>query len=481
MRSSLQIVLLFILSCVLIFSCNKEEFTYSPSAKLQFAVDTVTFDTVFTTIGSTTKWFTVKNPNKQAVTISKIFLGGGKNSPFRLNINGLIASEDQNVEISAGDSLYIFVEVTVDPAGQNNPMVIHDSVVFNLNGNMQDVDLIAFGQDFHLVDGEIIKTQHWANDKPYLVYNSVLVDSLESLTIDPGCRIHFHKGSGMFVKGTLNVNGTFEEPVKFLGDRLEKDYENVPGQWGAFAEFDDNSLYIFGGIHFLIGSKDNTINYAEIKNANKGIQIDSMGFSENPVLILSNTIVENMSLNCLDARTTYLKASNCVFANSGSYTVALRFGGDYEFNHCTVANYYSLETRRDAALIMNNYFMYNNVIYGYDFKADFANCIIYGNNNEEITLSHNGPGLFLYSFKDCLLKTNLGPGSGFENSVFNAEPRFAGIKEQNYAIDSLSPAKNIGDKEVAKLYPFDLKNNSRLEDEGPDLGAIEWTPTKKKD
>lgn len=468
----------FLFFIVILWSCNQEDFYVNPDAKLEFATDTVTFDTVFTSIGSVTKWFTVSNPQRQSVNISNVFLAGGKNSPFRLNINGKAVNDDFDMEIAAGDSIFIFVEVTIDPTGQNNPMVFQDSVVFNLNGNMQDVDLIAFGQDFHLYNGEVLKTQHWKNDKPYLIYNSVLVDSLETLTIEPGCRIHFHKGSGMFVKGTLNARGTFEEKITFAGDRLEKSYADVPGQWGAFNILSNNSIRFYGGLHFLVGSKDNVLDWTIIKNANKGIQIDSMGFSENPVLTISNSKIENMTLNCIDARTTFIKASNCVFANSGSYTVALLFGGDYEFNHCTVANYYREATRKEPALVMNNYFEYNKLTYSFDFKAAFGNCIIYGSNTNEIVTDSDGAGSFLYSFKNCLVNTTL--SSGFENSLFNKDPLFVNIPENNFAIDSLSPAKNMGNIEIARLFPVDLDNQSRLEDEGPDSGALEWIPTVKR-
>jgi hypothetical protein len=470
-----RLSLIVLLIGIILFSCNQEEFTTAPDVKLQIATDTITFDTIFSTIGSTTKFFTVKNQNKQSVKISKIYLAGGNRSLFRLNINGVPANEDFDVTISAGDSLFVFVEVTIDPTGQNNPMVVQDSIVFNLNGNTQDVDLIAFGQDFHLFNGETLKTQRWQNDKPYLIYNSVLVDSLETLNIDPGCRIHFHYGSSMFVKGTLKAEGTFEDPISFLGDRLEESYKNVPGQWGAWTELSSGGIYVYGGIHFLMGSKDNLLDYSIIKNAQKGIQIDSMGFSENPVLTISNSRIENMALNCIDARTTFLKASNSVFANSGSYTLALILGGNYEFNHCTVANYSNFGNRKEPALVINNYYVYNKVIYSFDLSVIFGNCIIYGNKENEISIDEDGTGSFSYLFKNCLAKTNL--KSGFENSVFNKDPQFVKVSENNFAIDSLSPARNIGGIEIAKQFPIDLDNYSRLKDEGADLGALEWIPT----
>jgi hypothetical protein len=55
------------------------------------------------------------------------------------------------------------------------------------------------------------------------------------------------------------------------------------------------------------------------------------------------------------------------------------------------------------------------------------------------------------------------------------------FRENNFAIDSLSPARNIGNIEIARLFPVDLDNQSRLDDEEPDSGALEWIPTVKKE
>ena len=477
---------LFVIFCLAILSCQKEDYSMGDDIKLQFSSDTISFDTIFTSVGSATKWLKVRNPGPNAVNLSKIALAGKDNSPFRLNINGVNHYQDQDVTISSGDSIFIFIEVTVNPTGQNHPMIIKDSIVFQMNGNTQDVDLIAFGQDFHLYDQEIISSQHWKNDKPYLIYNSIVVDSLETLTIDPGCRIYFRKGSSLFVKGTLNVRGTLKEPVTFSDDRLDKDYENEPGQWGAWTELEDKSKYIYGGIHFLKGSKDNLIDHAVIENASKGIQVDSMGFSANPVLVIQNSRIENMSVNCLDARTTHLKAVNCIFANSGSYSVALLFGGNYEFYHCTIANYFNsrFSIRKEPSLIVNNFFTYGNTVYAYDLtKAYFANCIIYGTMDNEIALARVEETQFNYQFQNCLIKTDspLFPKEqAFGGSIFNKNPLFTDTSEYNYSIDSLSPARHVGDKNIASQFPKDLNDQSRLEDEGPDLGALEWKSSDKK-
>ncbi|MFV0265799.1 MAG: hypothetical protein ACK5HT_01560, partial [Draconibacterium sp.] len=196
-----------------LFSCEDEGYVSSPDAQLQFSTDTIAFDTIFTTIGSTTQRFTVRNPYNEPVLISSIRLAGGSMSNFRLNINGELEDEVYDVEVPGRDSIFIFVEVTIDPNGQNLPMVVQDSILFSTNMNLQDVKLIAYGQDFVLVKAENIETSTtWTADKPYLVYDYVHVDSLSTLTIQPGARIHFHKGAGLYVRGTVIADGTFEQP-----------------------------------------------------------------------------------------------------------------------------------------------------------------------------------------------------------------------------------------------------------------------------
>ena len=484
----MQRYLLFTLFALLItyimVSCEKDNFTNNPDIKLDFSVDTISFDTIFTTIGSTTKRFTVRNQSNSGVEISSIYLNDANNSPFRLNINGSKGDRIDNILIPGKDSIFVFAEVTVDPTGDNLPMLIHDSIIFNWNGNSEVVNLIAYGQDVHLLNGDSLTSQKWINDKPYLIYNSVLVESNETLEIEAGCRIHFHKGSSLFVEGTLQVNGTTDYPIYFQGDRLEEEYSDLPDQWGYYYENEEEDYIIYyGGIHFFSGSKNNTINNAVIRNAIKGIQVDSLSTTSEPVLTLKNSVIENMTLNCLDARTTSIKASNCVFTNSGYCSVRLLLGGNYEFTHCTMANYYDGNVRSEPILYLNNYYSYENVVYAYDFEARFNNCIVYGDNDSEVLAYYVNSEDFNVEFNSCLLKLRMN-SSGlsedcFEDCIFNSDPIFEDIYVNNLAIDSLSPARNNADVEISQLYPFDLRGNSRLDDEEPDIGALEWGVNKK--
>ena len=71
------------------FSCKKDVLITDPSAKLEFSTDTVIFDTVFTTVGSITKQLKVYNTHKQPIIISNIYLAGGSNSKYRMNVDGI--------------------------------------------------------------------------------------------------------------------------------------------------------------------------------------------------------------------------------------------------------------------------------------------------------------------------------------------------------------------------------------------------------
>lgn len=481
MRIPIGYYLAVILS-ILIFSCEKPERSIDSGARLTFSADTIIFDTIFTTIGSTTKNLRVYNESNQSVTIDRIFLAGLNSSHYRLNIDGIEDVQVNDVEIPANDSIFIFIEVTLDPTNQNEPMVVQDSIVFLSKGNSQDVDLVSFGQDVHLMVVDTVGTETWTADKPYLVYGYVYVDSLETLTIEQGTNIHFHKRSSMLVGGTLEVNGTLEEPVSFLGDRLEDLYDDIPGQWGAWIENDNGSLYLLGGIHFLNGSRDNIINYAIIKNAIKGIQLDSLANTNKPTLTLSNTLIANMTVAGILAQSSTILANNCVIADCGTHCVALTLGGSYEFYHCTISNNYNVGTRTDPSVVLNNFFIYDGRAYVYNlYNALFANCIITGSRGMEIELWNTlddvpVPGEFNYMFDNCLVQVDTlstDDEDHWLSIIKNVNPRFMNSLEHDYRLDTLSPAKDKANIEYATFFPVGLDGVSRLNDGGPDIGAYE--------
>ena len=453
---------------LLLFSCEKERFFTGDSGSLKFSCDTVMFDTVFTTIGSTTKHFQVINPYNKALKISEIYLAGKESSNFRLNIDGVKALQLENIELPAGDSLYIFVEVTVDPQNQNSPLVVKDSVVFITNGNFQDIDLIAWGQDVHLINGGIIQTQTWINDKPYLVYNSMLIDSMQKLTLDPGVRVHFHRNSTMYIMGNLEIHGTVEEPVIFQGDRLESEYAEIPGQWG--------------GLYFLNGSVGNVIEYLEIRNGTTGLHLGNLYSEKEPAnLTISNSIITQMNFAGISAINAKIDASNCVIANCGFYGIALTTGGEYEFNHCTVSNNWRYFNRSTPTVLITNYYNLNDtaLFTGELEMATFGNCIIYGDMETEIGFDMiEGVGSFQYYFDHCLIKVDdseidVSDPMSYNNIFINNAPGFIAADSMNFHLDSCAFVLDKGSQEIGMRFPNDILGNSRINDSGPDIGAYE--------
>ncbi len=471
------VISFFISILAVISSCERNPYTSSPSDKLAFSTDTVQFDTIFTNIGSTTKYLTVINPHSKAMKIDEIALAKGDASVFRLNIDGRPGVRVSDVEIAPEDSLFIFVEVTIDPL--KNEMVEQDSIVFVSNGNAQDVDLVAFGQNVFLVNGAYISNDTtWTPEKPILVYNSVLVEEDVSLQIAAGTQIHFHYGSSLLVNGTLKVQGEMDNMVVFQGDRLESAYNDISGQWGAWITMEGGGIYLLGGIHFFTGSKYNEMRYAEVKNAIVGIRADSVVTAGVPTLTLDNVIVQHMNVAGLYGAGAHIIAENSVFSDCGQYTAALLYGGLYDFKHCTFANYYS-GSRQSSSLALNNYFTYanNQEIDVYDvraFDAYFGNCIIYGNLSEELMLDVN-LNYGNYLFDHCLVKTGENTeNERFTNVINNQDPQFIDPYDTyDFRLDSLSPAINAGRIELGQQVPVDFDGNNRLTDEGPDLGAFE--------
>ena len=468
----IRIDIFFIVVLTLLFlGCEREYLFRGGSEGLFFSTDTVAFDTVFTSVGSATQNLRVLNPYAEDMVIDAIELAGGDQSNFSLNINGTASSFLREVPLRAGDSLFVFVEVNLNPSNTNEPFVVSDSIIFYTRERSQTVKLMAYGQDVVPLRQEWLSTRTFTKDKPYLIYDWVVVDTLHTLTIEPGARLYFHNDASLIVFGSLKVEGEVDEPVLFASDRLEEWYRNKPGQWGY--------------IHLMPGSSDHEINHALIRNSTKGIIVDSVGLGDSPPLILRNTRIEHVSSQGLIAQNSSIEASNSLFADCGSASVALTVGGNYKFYHCTIANYFSWSFRSIPALMLSNYFTDGNGntrLYTME-SALFANCIIYGRNENEVGLDFKVDDKELtdwvnVDFSHSLVKVSQeridAYPSAFKNDVTVDEvPGFIGASKFNYQLDTLSAAKDAGSMIYARDFPEDILGNSRVKDNGPDQGVFE--------
>jgi hypothetical protein len=263
------------------------------------------------------------------------------------------------------------------------------------------------------------------------------------------------------------VNGTIDQPVRFTGDRLEDLYEDIPGQWG--------------GLYFLNGSSGNYIRHARITNGTTGIHLGNLYATDPPPdLILENTIIQHMTFAALSSITADVEARNCVLADCGYFTSYLTTGGSYTFTHCTFANYWNWSTRITPAVLLTNYYNFNDtaLFTGDLVKADFGNCIIHGNRELEIGLGNmSGAGDFNYFFDHCLIKADTSiptdDPAHFNNPFLNSDPGFISIYDFDFELDTLAFSKDRGLESIGALLPLDFFGRSRLADDGPDLGAYE--------
>lgn len=450
---------------LLIISCTKKNFITGDTLPLRFSVDTVYFDTVFSTLGTATRELRVTNPNSDWIKIDRITTSNPDSSPFRLNIDGEPGNSRENIEIAPGDSLFIFVDAIIDPSNQDNPIAVIDSILFFYGSQEQDVNIMAWGQDIELINGDEIVTDTWSGSKPYVVYNSMMVDTMETLTIEEGVRVLFHRGSTMYIAGTLVVNGTLDKPVIFSSDRYEKVYEDIPGQWN--------------GIYFQNGSESNSINYALIRNAVSALHLGNLDSPDQaPDLNISNSIIMHNTVSGISSLGAIIDVQNCVISHCGYYSLFLAMGGTYSFLHCTIDNFWEYSVRTGPGVLISDYFEYDQeILSNTPVVASFVNSVISGSLNNEVGVYSLGEQEFNCSFNSCLLRIDtedeMWESYDFENNLLNLSPRFIEGGAFDYRPDTLSPLIDAADPAFSISLDLDIRKYSRFADSGPDIGAYE--------
>jgi len=451
--SFISLVLLVITSQ----GCRKDSFT--TTGNLQFSLDTLVFDTVFTTIGSTTEQFKIYNTNNKNILIEEVQLMGGEDSPFRLNLDGISGITHEDVSIVGNDSLYMFVEVTLDINNQVNPMVIEDSIRFRTNGLDQYVNLAVWGQDayFHYQD----QAQGiWPSDKPHVIYGYSLVDSAQTLVIEAGTQIHLHKGSLLYIyKGSLQVNGFLDNEVVFQGDRLEPLYDDVPGQ--------------YYGIYFN-QAEPSIIDYAIIKNGTSGLHV----YSEQPtgdyaVTVKNSKIFNHSSYGIFLFDGASMKGENLLVSQNGYHSLLVLKGGRFNFNHCNIMGYGSAQS---PAIGIRNY--YDDPTIASDItEGVLYNSVVSGNLETEIILDtiQNTSGQLNFDIQHCFIQAEEQyQDSFYENCIWRIAldndllPGFNNITEFDYGFSSGSVLQGAG---FGTSVFTDILGNFR--NNPPDIGAIE--------
>lgn len=515
MRKWLRIIGV-LLAIALTKACDYDlSFSPAQTQDIRFSSDTVYLDTVFTSIGSSTYSLRIYNQANHNIKIGSIRLGQASDSQFRLNVDGMHGQDFNDVEILANDSIYVFIETTVDikdyaanaPEFLYNDQLLVDEQTVELITLVKDAiflypkredgfkEMIPLGTDeegnafgiegFYLEDNELIFT----NERPYVIYGYAGVPSEKTVRFEAGARIHFHDNSGLIAAESSSVHVLGEQSadaemqegeVIFEGDRLEPFFENIPGQWGA--------------IWLTAGSTNHIFRHATIKNASVGILMDYNDETENPTLVLEQTQIHNSSAVGLWAKTGHVRAVNSIFGNAGNASFFGNIGGSYEFTHCTFANYWNRSFRSTPAVILNDYVPISETE---DFvmpleKAVFANCIIDGNQTVEFGVEQKGDQELSFSLDHTALRFSPADETMFENPyydfsssnlypklILNKQTAFHQPSTNDFRISQESEVIGLGKSTHAASVPVDLNGVDRTN--LPDLGAFQHLIFEKED
>ncbi|MBY5959887.1 hypothetical protein KUV50_17160 [Membranicola marinus] len=475
----------------LFYSCQKVEFDTGAAVKIHFSTDTLTFDTVFTQVGSTTRYFKIYNESNRYARLDEIRLGE-KSSVFRLNVDGYQGPVIQDLEIPPNDSVYVFVEVTVDPDQplSVSPFVIDDQVEVSTGSESSVITLTAWGQNANYIPAlkadqrQVLitcdmNTWTWDDPKPYVIYGVVIIDSC-TLDIPAGTDVYVHGGKVfsdqgsyndgvLFIgkNGTLKLNGTADDPVTFQSDRLEAEYQDRIAQWGR--------------IQLGAESKNNVITHARLRHANIGILVDSLA-----QLSIDHTIIGYNGAASLAGFKGIVTGSNNLFHSSAGNNLRVDYGGYYRFDYCTFANVGFGE----EAVGLTNFFCFQRQEDGQcsDPRAsilnlEMRNSILYSSKSDALAMSDatNDPSYFKVDFKNSVIRMDqLLEDKYFPDflkdypTVTNykyGDPLFFDPGEYDFSLDTMSIARDLG--QPLPGVTDDLIG--RLRDiQTPDAGAYEF-------
>jgi hypothetical protein len=484
---------------VTVCSCRSDFETVASKGDLVFSNDTIYLDTVFSTISSSTYQLKVYNKSNEDIHIPSIKLSKGLNSKFRMTVDGMSGNQGklfQDVTLLAKDSLYIFIETTVNAADANPTDFLYtDQIEFDSGANLQKVELVTLVKDavflfpqrlangtketlvvggkklegFYLKDSQL----HFTNQKAYVIYGFAGIPTGKTAVFDAGARVYFHANSGLIVgnNASVQINGSqsatsqLENEVVFQGDRLQSDYANVTGQWET--------------ILLNEGATNNIINHLTIKNASIGLLIqNNNGTNVN----IKNTQIYNSAHYGILAQNGNVVGENIVINNAGEAALACEYGGNYNFTHCTFNNNWN--SSNQMAVALSNYKLgavpeANNLS-----KATFNNCIIYGAYSNELELNKKTTAAFEYQFNNCLIKFDSKSAAAnplyqfttdatrYNGIILNQDPKFQSSIKNKLNIDGTSPAVAKGN--LNYLIPLDILGTTRTVPS--DLGAYQNKP-----
>ena len=452
---------------LLLVACNRDDINFeTPNQTLRFSRDTVFCDTVYNQVRSETYAVKVYNDENKDILIPKIELGRGSGSLYRINVDGKSGFQFQNIPLRKKDSLYIFVEIA--PTANGPEAIAEDQIFFSSPAGNQKVTLFSVVQDAEFFvqttanPVKITTNTTWTNTKAKIVYGNLQVEPGVNLTINAGTKVYFHKNSGMKISNAsqLNINGSFGNEVVIRGDRNDLKYDTIPKNWNS--------------ISMEVGSTLN-MNYTRLFGGTRGLEM------KQTTANISNSFIHTFQEYGIYAVNSTIAAKNVVMNNCGNATIGMYKGGFLNLTHCTLANFWELNSSMDAYAIYatNEWTNAAGQTENATLNLDIKNSILYTKQYNAVKFKPISGQTFNYNFTNSLLKYDSSAGFAFDsnpfviNSIKNENPEFVNpyIEKMNMRVKPNSIARNKGNQAAASSVPFDIVNVSRTTN--PTLGAYQ--------
>lgn len=474
LRETILLISLLMLAFSLQACMDDDSFTTSPQNRLTFSIDTLSLDTTFANVPTTTHSFWAYNRSGDGLRCASVRLASGNQTGFRVNVNGTylgpnVGYQAQNVEIRNEDSIRIFVELTAPATGKTDPQLVADDLVFTLeSGVEQKVNLKAYAWDANLLTSPTItEDASWTGEKPIVIRGQMTISEGATLTLTPGTTLYFHENAGIDVYGRLVSQGMPGQEVVLRGDRLDRMFDYLPY---------DLTPGLWQGIHFHEESYDNLLEFTDLHSAYTGITCDSADVSRQKLTLRQSTI-HNCQGEGLRATHCKVTLENCQLSNTLSHCAAF-LGGDIDINGCTLAQFYPFDIDRGAALFFSSA--------EYPLQSLLCRNSLVTGYGEDVMTGTRGTeeNAFNYRFENCVIRT---PQVAEEEASHFADVEFEDIadttrysEKQFLRIDTELLRYDFHLSEVStaigKANPTTAPLNDRdgkARDGAPDIGCYE--------
>ena len=338
-------------------------------------------------------------------------------------------------------------------------------------------------------------------NSPYYIEGPLTVEDGMSLTIEPGVKVAVRGPYPITVNGSVTAIGTEEANITFIHSNPNVwwdgfDYDGVPDS-SEVSVFDHcyfrGGLAQGGGDHSsggIFAIRDNdlvhilnstfTNNRADLDDPSYYTCGGAIGLWNASPEIQKCIFHDNISQDFGGAILVYMGSapviSNCLFYDNYS-----EYGGAISYH------------TDGQGILINNTFSDNEAIYGgglyisYGSNPEIINNIIYGNaatNGNQCYISSfpvNNPGFYYNDIEGG--QEGIWGGASVEY-LFNIDenPQFLGDTEYMYAIEEISPCKDMGTPDTSVWYmpeylpEYCLMGNERIYNGRVDIGACEWVP-----